>query len=283
MTNEQMAEFIKDGNSEDLKPLLWERVKNLLYMRATQEYNRRKECFNKCGVELWDLKQCCYGVYIKALEGYKPDKPALFASYLTYPFTNAVNDLLGVRGSKENNKPLDNCTSLDKQIEGVEGEITLGDTITDEAAELEFDNIELDEDAKAVRQAVSELEEPYRSVIIWRYFEDKKLEEIGMLMELSRERVRQIQAKAIRKLRGNNKLRLIYCEQREQTKAGMLAKCWGNPKHFNALEYLKRAERRGEFISYGKRQAILYDARIKQILAEHTYYSLWELLENNVI
>ena len=41
MTNEQLAKFIKEGDSDDLKPVLWERVKKLLYKKATQEYNRR--------------------------------------------------------------------------------------------------------------------------------------------------------------------------------------------------------------------------------------------------
>lgn len=77
MTNEQLAKFIKEGDSEDLKPVLWERVKKLLYAKATAEYNRRKNYCDKCGIELWDIKQACYEVYLKALEGYKPDKPAL--------------------------------------------------------------------------------------------------------------------------------------------------------------------------------------------------------------
>lgn len=212
MTNEQIAEFIKDGKSEDLKPLLWERVKNLLYMRATQEYTRRKEYFNRCGVDLQDLKQCCYYVYIDALNGYKPDKPALFVSYLTYPLANVVNDLLGIRGNKKNNKPLDNYISLDKNIEGSENEFTLSDTIADQSAEIEFDNIELDEEAKTVRQSVSELEEPFRSVIIWWYFEDKKFEEISRLLDLSRDSVKKVKAKAIRTLRKNKKLISIYYE-----------------------------------------------------------------------
>ena len=212
MTNEQLAKFIKEGDSDDLKPVLWERVKKLLYKKATQKYNRRKMYFDKCGVELWDIKQACYEVYLKALYGYKPDKPFLFNSYLTYPFLNVINKILGVRNGKENNKPLDNCVSLDKPLELSDDDITLGDTLVDEYAESAFDDIAHYYDRRIVHEAVAGLDEPYSSVILRYFFKNMTLEQIGKQMNVSREYVRQIKAKAIRKLRKNAKILMLYRE-----------------------------------------------------------------------
>lgn len=270
MTNEQLAKFIKEGDSDDLKPVLWERVKKLLYKKATQEYNRRKQYCDKCGVELWDIKQACYEVYIKAIEGYKPDKPALFNTYLSYPLLNAINDMLGVRNGKENNKPLDNCSSLDKPVDLSDDNITLGDTLADEYAEIAFDDIELDYDRRIVREAVAGLDEPYRSVIIRYFFENMTLEQIGKQMNVSRDRVKQIEAKAVRKLRKNDKLLLIYRESKENTHIKQLsASYWASPEYYDIINYIARAEQRGEFLTYGKKQALIYQRHINYDL-EHS-------------
>lgn len=275
MTNKQLAKFIKEGDSDDLKPVLWERVKKLLYKKATQEYNRRKQYCDKCGVELWDIKQACYEVYIKAIEGYKPDKPALFNTYLSYPLLNAINDMLGVRNGKENNKPLDNCSSLDKPVDLSDDNITLGDTLADEYAEIAFDDIELDYDRRIVREAVAGLDEPYRSVIIRYFFENMTLEQIGKQMNVSRDRVKQIEAKAIRKLRKNDKLLLIYRESKENTHIKQLSvSYWASPEYYDIINYIARAEQRGEFLTYGKKQALIYQHHINYDLEHSSKYRI---------
>lgn len=284
MTNEQLAKFIKEGDSEDLKPVLWERVKKLLYAKAAAEYNRRKNYCDKCGIELWDIKQACYEVYLKALEGYKPDKPALFNTYLSYPLLNVINDMLGTRNGRENNKPLDNCSSLDKTIEVSDDNLTLGDTIADEYAELAFEDVEINCDRRIVREEVAGLEEPYRSVIIRYFFESMTLGQIGELMNVSRERVRQIEAKALRKLRKNDRLLLLYRENRENTHIKQLSsRYWASPEYFEVISYIKRAEQRGEFISYGKRQAMIYQQHINYEAEQSKEYKVWEALEQDCI
>lgn len=284
MTNEQLAKFIKEGDSDDLKPVLWERVKKLLYAKATQEYNRRKKYCDKCGVELWDIKQSCYEVYIKALEGYKPEKPALFNTYLSYPLLNAINGMLGVRNGKENNKPLDNCASLDKPIEVSDDNITLGDTLADEYAELAFDDTELDYDRRIVREAVAGLDEPYKSVITLYFFKNLTLEQIGKQMNISRERVRQIEAKAIRKLRKNDKLLLLYRENKENTHIKQLSTgYWASPEYYDIINYIARAEQRGEFLTYVKRQALIFQHHINYDIEHSKEYKVWEALEQDCI
>ena len=38
MTNEQLAEFIKQGGNDELIPILWERIRKLMYMKAAKVY-----------------------------------------------------------------------------------------------------------------------------------------------------------------------------------------------------------------------------------------------------
>lgn len=139
ITNEQLAMCIKENNSKELKWLLWERVKPLLYKMAYLEYKYKREKFKKCGLELSDLKQSCIQVFLKALHGYNIDKGFKFISYLYYPMITTICDLLGTR-TGVNKKPLDNCIGfeiklpraeieyedIDRQIQWSQAEEVLG-------------------------------------------------------------------------------------------------------------------------------------------------------------
>ncbi len=129
MTNEQLAAFIKQGDNDELIPILWERIRKLMYMKSDKVYSALESRFIQCGVDIWDLKQSCYMTFLKAVEGYKPDCKNKFTSYLSYPFKNAVRELTGVRTQK--NEPLNNCTILDVPLKDDEKEITLADIIAD--------------------------------------------------------------------------------------------------------------------------------------------------------
>lgn len=67
LTNEQLADFIKQGGNDELIPVLWERVKKLLYLLAGRYYRLNTEYCTRCGAELSDLKQAAYTAYIKSL------------------------------------------------------------------------------------------------------------------------------------------------------------------------------------------------------------------------
>ena len=103
-------------------------------------------------------------------------------------------------------------------------------------------------------------------------------------MNVSRERVRQIEAKALRKLRKNDRLFLIYRENRENTHIKQLSsRYWASPEYFEVISYIKRAEQRGEFISYGKRQAMIYQRHIKYEIEQSKEYKVLETLEHDCI
>ena len=91
MTNEQLAEFIQEGDS-DLKPVLWERVKKLLYMFSRRYYSRYADYCERCGVTEWDLKQQAYSAFELSLQGYSSERGA-FSTYLTFGFKRSIREL----------------------------------------------------------------------------------------------------------------------------------------------------------------------------------------------
>ena len=93
MTNEQLAAFIKQGDNDELIPILWERIRKIMYMKSDSVYSTLQGRFQQCGVDIWDLKQSCYMAFLKAIDGYKPDTGNKFTSNLSYPFKNTVNEL----------------------------------------------------------------------------------------------------------------------------------------------------------------------------------------------
>ena len=206
MTNEQLAEFIKQGGADDLKPALWDRVKHLMFKLAGQYYSSYEERFTSCGAELADFRQECYPAFIKAIEAYSPEKGYAFTSYLEYHIRNAGAEMLGIRNAdRENNKPLDNCTSLDKPLDtGDSKELCLADIIPDsnsqEGFEQALQTIADEHTREILHRALDRLDKPLRDVIVLYYFEDMTQEQIAKREGVSGERIRQRKAKALRKL-----------------------------------------------------------------------------------
>lgn len=269
MTNEQLAAFIKGGESEELKPILWERVKPILYKKAKQEYKSRDWLFERCGVELSDLRQACYEVYLKALDGYKPDRSELFATYLTYPFQNLINDLLGTRNGRDNNKPLDNCTSLDKPLISSEGEeMSLADFIEDTELEPHDEQISRRDRKRIVRAAVSRLQDPCKTIVQLYYFRNVSQRQIADIYGVSAERIRQLRNKAIRQLRKNSDLQLLFGFERLSSIGRQFPTFCdiSDGQHFykfnDSAEYIAAIQeiKSNDDLSYGQRQAVMYEA-----------------------
>lgn len=213
MTNEQLAEYIVQGDNEELKPILWDKIKGFLYNRAESFYNAHKCSCSRRGVELWDIKQAAYIAYLEALRGYKPDQGNKFLSYVKYPFKNEVNKLLDIRTERGRAEPLNNAASLDKVIESNEdGETTLGDLQADSQS-LEFiDHIESALVSELIRNEVEFLDEPRRSIIKLYYFEGMTLNEIAQMMHRSFEAIRQQRNNALRELKKSSELQELYEE-----------------------------------------------------------------------
>lgn len=102
--------------------------------------------------------------------------------------------------------------SIDKPV-GEESESTLGDLLVDDAAISPQDSAEREEIRRLVDDMLRSLGEREQRIIRMKFgFEGGKqlsMEEIGKEFNLSRERVRQLEVKAMRALRHPTRLRLL--------------------------------------------------------------------------
>ena len=55
MTNEQLAAFIKQGGNDELIPILWERIRKLMYMKSDKVYGALESRFIQCGVLMYGI------------------------------------------------------------------------------------------------------------------------------------------------------------------------------------------------------------------------------------
>lgn len=65
MTNELLAEYIQQGNNDELIPLLWENVRKLLYMMSDKFYKLHKASCDSSGVEAWTLNRQAIRHFLK--------------------------------------------------------------------------------------------------------------------------------------------------------------------------------------------------------------------------
>lgn len=213
MTNEQLATFIQQGGNDELIPILWERVKNLLYMKSDKAYKAYKDRFCQCGVEMWDLKQQCYIAFLEAVRGFKPDAEYRFNAYLSYPFKNAVNELLGIRTSKR--EPLNNCNSLDVPLdsEDTDGTRTLDMLIDENAVDVQK-LLDTDAENKVLHNVVDNLKYPYNYVIKEYYFNNRPSTEICKDLNMSSQTVMSRIHKALMILRNNKTIQELWEDER---------------------------------------------------------------------
>jgi RNA polymerase primary sigma factor len=104
-------------------------------------------------------------------------------------------------------------SSLDEPVNANEGKSFLGDLIADSQKNEPLEDIEISMYKEQLGKWIDQLNEQEKQVITLRFgLEDSNrmtLTEIGRLMEISRERVRQIELKSLRKLRGLTKKLMI--------------------------------------------------------------------------
>lgn len=255
MTNEQLAAFIQQGGNDELIPILWENVRKLMYSNSRRYFNACKAQCDRSGVELWDVYQACYTAFIEAVKSYKADSGYKFTSYLDYPFKNEVRELFGTRTAKR--EPLNECTSLDKPVEQSGGDsCTLLEMVTDDTSLAFIEDIEQRCDAEIIRAVVDTLSEPYKCVIRLYFFDSVSLSDIAAKLVVSPERVRQIKNKALRILRKNRQLLLLYDEQRRHDNWIRHSRFRFSPEYCEIINQIDERQ-----LTYGQRQAAIYSAR----------------------
>lgn len=200
LSNEQLFDLIKDGN-EDFKPVLWERVKNLAYMLASQFYRRNRDLCRSRGLEEWDIKQLSYLAYASLFESYNTEEKYGYTTALGYALSRQLREALG-KGADTLNRI---ASSLDEIIGDEEDGRTVADLIADEDSSAPFEQIEDSSEreniSKAVRAAVDKLPDQERDVISKHYFDSRTFDSISEEKGVSRTRVGQIHSSALRHLR----------------------------------------------------------------------------------
>lgn len=107
---------------------------------------------------------------------------------------------------------MQDATSLDIMV-GDEEDTTIGSFVEDESVALDFSAIEDEDRNKAIHQVLQTLNDRERKIIIYRFGlqgnRAMTLEEIGKSMQLSKERIRQLEVKALEKLRNPRRAALL--------------------------------------------------------------------------
>lgn len=254
MTNEMLADFIKQGGNDELIPILWEKVRVLLYSKSDTFYRLNKEQCDRKGVDNWDIRQASYTAYLKAVRSFDIKTGYKFTTYLAYPFKNALKDLLGATTKRARQEPLNNSTSLDKPIEQSDGDtITMGEFIADDTSLDFIQDMERTAEAETVRRIVETLPDVQKDVIKAYYFEGMTLSAIAEKLCVSIESVRQIRYKALKILRENKQLRELYTGYQHHYNWIAVSHFRYSPEYFDLCKRLDEKN-----LSYGQKQADIY-------------------------
>lgn len=211
ITNEKLCLLAAKGDNAALNTL-WIRTERLFRYFASRLYNRYRAHARACGIELDDCFQVCWFAYLDAIKDYakKPDRKEKFTSFTHFHVIRQVFDLLGLRTSKR--EPLDYAGSLDAPLPTEEGEMTLGDMISDPTAELPFEQVEVSDLARYILERVDMLSEKQSASVRCRHWDNQTFAEIAADLGVTPQRVRFLYKKALRKLSQDERIQEIYQE-----------------------------------------------------------------------
>lgn len=279
MTNENLAILAQDPENKELVPVLWDKVKDMLYMKSNRTYRLYSGLFARCGIEVSDIMQSCYSVFLEALKGYKPDSGIKFITYLNYPFKTMMQELTHARTSRK--EPMNDAISLDIPLQDKDGETdnTPLSLLPDKTVNVEndvLDSLEQYEERQSVRDAVAALPELQRNVIEAIYFRNEMQKDIAKRMGCTPARVQQIKTQAFQMLRRSPFLRQIYMEWIAHIRWRNVQRLEERPEYFEVVQELRERQEQGERISYGKFKAELYSYHLKAIqTADKQPYEQW--------
>ena len=271
---EQQQEYIRriQAGERELIPELW-----ILLQPLTRKFISRY-IFPEQGNRLYefdDLLDLSYFALIDALDGYDSSKGA-FSTYYFIQVQRVTAELRGTRKRHDINR---DTVSLNLPLDDTADADTLLDMLEDKTAAEPFDDAErcayLEELHAAFVKLNEKLTDQERRVIQARYYERRTLEDIGLEMHLSMERIRHIEGEAIRKYRRYQYTVNLkaFCDYDKAYKGtGLQSFLYSGVSSVERLaEYHERKaaeweERRrrkceimncGHYVSYGKAQAYI--------------------------
>lgn len=253
--NNALAQLAAAGNTVALGQL-WEINKPILHRMFWQWYNRNQSIADSAGITMEDLNQEGYFAIEEAAAYYDPSqgnfltalrfmvlhriRASVCGSSGTYTITE---DGRRVRVSADS---LHMATSLDASVDAEDdGGTTLGDLQADPAAEAELqeaeDRIYREQLHEALEEALMKLSERERLVIEGRYFEGKTRKQLASEHGVNGERIRQVEEKALVRLRRNPALIRWYghtLQERAWKGTGLDAWKYGGSVEERTIEYL---------------------------------------------
>lgn len=207
LTNEQLFDIIKDGN-EDLKPVLWERVKNLAYMLSSRFYAKNMELCRSRGLEEWDIKQLSYLAYASLFEKYSTDKDYTLSTALGYALKVECKKALGSAHDTLNSAiSLDECLNDETDTERIE---VIADDQSTEKLEKVEKSAENEYFRKTIDKALESCRELERYAVKRHYYDNKPLTQVAEEYGVSRQAAYAAHDKALQKLYRKTEIRRLW-------------------------------------------------------------------------
>ena len=165
----EIAAAIQAGKADILS--LWAAVERFAWQQILR-WVRAME--GRAGVEESDLLHVAFIALMDTLPTWDADKGEFLTLY-GIKLKAALAEACGQRTQRARCDPINSvCRSMDEPIGDEDSDLTLGDTISDEAAEEAFEDVEQRDFQQAVQAALAQLPDAQREAIIGEFWFGRK-------------------------------------------------------------------------------------------------------------
>lgn len=165
----EIAAAVQAGKADILR--LWAAVERFAWQQALR-WTRAME--GRAGVEESDLLQVAFIALMDTLPTWDVNKGEFLTLY-GIRLKGAFTEACGQRTQRARCDPINSvCRSVDEPIGDEDRDLTLGDTISDEAAEEAFEDVEQRDFQQAVQAALAQLPDAQRDAIISEFWLGQK-------------------------------------------------------------------------------------------------------------